>query len=417
MLLVPEGWPRPPGPERRHRGMSMSNSTFNKRRSQAGIPLALAFGIVIAVAVACWVFPHAVAANSASELQTKIERAKQREGILTSDLETMSSRIRALKDRVAKISRQQQAAESRLQAEVGRKARITSDLRRAKSRLRTLRTRLARSRSLLAKRIVAVYKSGSPDIIDVVLDSSGFADMVSRATYLNRVAKQDKRIISSVARLKDQSKRQAAQLAKLERSAEVAVANLSKQRDAIAAARSRTAGERDRLVAASRERRVAIAGIARKRHSHEGDLSALQRTSDEVADSLGSQGRLPSSGSGRFIVPISGTMTSPFGQRWGRLHAGIDFGAPVGTTIRAADGGTVRQAGWMGGYGNYTCVQHTASLSSCYAHQSSIGVRTGQAVRKGQTIGRSGNTGNSTGPHLHFEARQGGQPVDPMGFL
>jgi murein DD-endopeptidase MepM/ murein hydrolase activator NlpD len=122
-------------------------------------------------------------------------------------------------------------------------------------------------------------------------------------------------------------------------------------------------------------------------------------------------------GSGRFIWPVNGTFTSPFGMRWGRLHAGIDIAAPTGTALRAADGGVVQIAGWTGGYGNYTCIGHGGGISTCYAHQNSMGVSVGQNVSQGQVIGTVGNTGNSTGPHLHFEVRINGQPVDPMGYL
>ncbi len=118
-----------------------------------------------------------------------------------------------------------------------------------------------------------------------------------------------------------------------------------------------------------------------------------------------------------LIWPVSGTVTSGFGYRWGRLHAGIDIAAPTGTAIRAADSGRVAIAGWVGGYGNYVCIQHGGSLSMCYGHMSSIGVSVGQSVSQGQVIGSSGNTGNSTGPHLHFEVRINGSPVDPMGYL
>jgi murein DD-endopeptidase MepM/ murein hydrolase activator NlpD len=122
-------------------------------------------------------------------------------------------------------------------------------------------------------------------------------------------------------------------------------------------------------------------------------------------------------GSGRFIWPVNGTFTSPFGMRWGRLHAGIDIAAPSGTGIRAADSGTVQIASWYGGYGNYTCIGHGGGISTCYGHQSSIGVSVGQNVSQGQVIGACGSTGNSTGPHLHFEVRINGSPVDPMGYL
>ena len=122
-------------------------------------------------------------------------------------------------------------------------------------------------------------------------------------------------------------------------------------------------------------------------------------------------------GSGRFIWPTTGSLTSPFGMRWGRLHAGIDLAAPTGTAIRAADTGQVIIAGPYGGYGNYTCVRHTKVLSTCYGHQSRILVGVGDVVTQGQIIGAVGSTGNSTGPHLHFEVRIGGKPVDPMRYL
>jgi murein DD-endopeptidase MepM/ murein hydrolase activator NlpD len=122
-------------------------------------------------------------------------------------------------------------------------------------------------------------------------------------------------------------------------------------------------------------------------------------------------------GSGQLSWPLNASISSGFGYRWGRLHAGVDMPVPEGTPIHAADSGRVAIAGWMGGYGNYTCIQHTGSLSTCYGHQSRIAVSVGQSVSKGQVIGYSGNTGHSTGPHLHFEVRVGGNPVDPMGYL
>ena len=99
------------------------------------------------------------------------------------------------------------------------------------------------------------------------------------------------------------------------------------------------------------------------------------------------------------------------------MHEGIDIAVPAGTPIRAADSGTVVIAGWTGGYGNYTCIQHTSSLSTCYGHQSRFGTANGAAVQQGQVIGYVGCTGHCFGDHLHFETRINGSPVDPMGYL
>jgi murein DD-endopeptidase MepM/ murein hydrolase activator NlpD len=147
------------------------------------------------------------------------------------------------------------------------------------------------------------------------------------------------------------------------------------------------------------------------------ELESLEREQAKIERAILNSDAPIRPGSGRFIWPISGSLTSPFGPRWGRLHAGIDIAAPTGTAIRAADTGQVVIAGWQGGYGNYTCIRHTRTLSTCYGHQSRILVAPGQTVFQGNIIGAVGSTGNSTGPHLHFEVRINGQPVDPMAYL
>jgi murein DD-endopeptidase MepM/ murein hydrolase activator NlpD len=130
---------------------------------------------------------------------------------------------------------------------------------------------------------------------------------------------------------------------------------------------------------------------------------------------------------GALPWPINGRITSGFGNRFDpyyhvwQLHPGLDIAAPIGTPIMAVAAGRVTQAGWFGGYGNYTCIDHGkvngVRLSTCYGHQSRIQVTPGQVVRAGQVIGAVGSTGASTGPHLHFEVRLGGRPVNPLPWL
>ncbi|HHU63282.1 MAG TPA: peptidoglycan DD-metalloendopeptidase family protein [Clostridiales bacterium] len=119
-------------------------------------------------------------------------------------------------------------------------------------------------------------------------------------------------------------------------------------------------------------------------------------------------------GTGNFSLPTRGTITSRFGMRWGKLHTGVDIGAPVGTPIRASDSGRVIFAGWSGGYGKLVKIDHGGGKVTYYAHCSSIAVSKGQKVSKGQVIARVGSTGNSTGPHLHFEIRINGKPINPL---
>lgn len=130
---------------------------------------------------------------------------------------------------------------------------------------------------------------------------------------------------------------------------------------------------------------------------------------------------------GKLLMPVRGHLTSNFGVRFDpyyhvwQLHPGVDLAAPIGTPITAAAGGRVTWVGWKGGYGNYTCIDHGRAdnqrFSTCYGHQSKILVALGQQVRAGQVIGQVGSTGASTGPHLHFEVRLGGRPVNPLPWL
>lgn len=119
-----------------------------------------------------------------------------------------------------------------------------------------------------------------------------------------------------------------------------------------------------------------------------------------------------------FIKPISGGMfTSSFGYRWGKLHAGVDWATPIGTAVKASSGGTVIRAGWYSGYGYCVDIQHANGVMTRYGHLSQINVTVGQKVTQNQKIALSGNSGDSTGPHVHFEIRIGGTPVDPYRYI
>jgi murein DD-endopeptidase MepM/ murein hydrolase activator NlpD len=167
--------------------------------------------------------------------------------------------------------------------------------------------------------------------------------------------------------------------------------------------------------APSREERIRNEDKGLKRQLE--DLRALEAADRRVRKLLDVRGAGPIVRSGDLVLPVNGGIVSPFGQRWGRLHAGIDMASPAGTPIRAAASGRVVIAGPVGGYGNYVCVQHGGGFSTCYAHLSRFLTRKGAGVRQGQVIGLVGCTGHCFGDHLHFETRVNGRPVDPQGFL
>lgn len=387
----------------------------NTRRLIA--PIAACCTLLLATTALYLALPMGSSAKSAAQLQQDIANKRAKEGVLTSEIQGMGSKIKRLQGRIGKLQANQNQIQADLNRKEARRRTIAGDLQRTRKHLARLKQRLAYAKKVLAARIVAVYKAGEPDILTVALQSEGFAQMVERTVYLREVAKQDQRIISTVTRLKGETKRQTVRLAALESEATQLVTQVRERRDQVAGAKSLLAGRRGDLAAAVSNRKGTLATVAKSRRGDEEDLAAQQRSSSTVQGYLnGSPGPIKH-GTGRFIYPVNGTFTSPFGMRWGRLHAGVDLAASSGTPIRAADGGTVRYAGWMDGYGNYTCIQHSSSISTCYGHQSSIGVSVGQSVTQGQVIGAVGNTGHSTGPHLHFEVRINGTPVDPMGYL
>ena len=356
--------------------------------------------------------------------RSMVEKSKRREGVLTTDIERYSNRIGGLQGEIRQLQGRQDKIQRDLDAKRAELLRLRDRLERARDRLVRLRADLAEAEKALAIRLVELYKADEPDALTVVLQADGFADLLERTEFLERVSEQDQRIIARVRVLKAAATKQAKTLGNLERRAEAAANAIQARRDELAASKGRLVRTRGGLANARDGRKSLLRRVRTDRAHAEHDLAALERQQARVRSALQSvQGDTFSGGgpirrgSGSLIWPVNGPVSSPFGQRWGRLHAGVDISAPSGTPIRAADSGRVVLLGWTGGYGNYTCVQHTSSMSTCYAHQSAYRTSNGASVRQGQVIGAVGNTGNSTGAHLHFEVRINGSPVDPMGYL
>jgi murein DD-endopeptidase MepM/ murein hydrolase activator NlpD len=356
----------------------------------------------------------------------QVEKKKRHEGVLTQDISGYSTRIRTLQGDIRGYA----ARETRLQGSLQRKRaevqRVENRLEVAQDRLVRLRSRLNEATDLLATRLVEMYKDDEPDVLTVILESDGFADMLDRTAFLDKISEQDRAIVSRVRRLKKETTALANDLEELRGQKQDAADAILAQKNEVAQARAAVVERQNALASARAERRTVLSSVRDSRSHLEGDLRALEKEQAAVRARLqsaqgGAGGAAPAGpikrGSGGLIWPANGPVVSPFGMRWGRLHAGIDIAVPTGTPVRASQSGRVVISGWTGGYGNYICVAHGGGLSTCDGHNSSLSASVGQSVQQGQVIAISGNTGNSTGPHIHFEVRINGSPVDPMGYL
>lgn len=348
-----------------------------------------------------------------SAKETQLESVREKGKVLSSEISDFSDQIDQLAGEVATLrNREAIVAEELRQTE----ARLDSE----KERLDVLRKRLGRSLNVLSSRLVEIYKSNQPDALTVILDSDGFDDLVNRYDFLDRIQDQDASIVDRVRNLRDESEDTVQRVRSARDSIEAKKAELERTRIQLEQREAELDSVRDRKAAA-------LDSVEATEERLEGDISKLDGQIQEALraaqSSTSSTDPLPAGpiqgGSGGFIWPVSGPVVSPFGPRWGRLHAGIDIAAPSGTPIRAVKAGNVvlvQSDAESGGYGNYTCIDHGGGLSSCYAHQSSFKITSG-SVGQGDVIGYVGCTGHCYGDHLHFETRVNGVPVDPMGYL
>ena len=345
--------------------------------------------------------------------EAELEQVREKGEVLSTEIAGYTDQINQLAGQVATLRNREAIVAEEL-------AQTQERLETEAARLDALRERLTRSLKVLSKRLVEIYKSDQPDALTVILDSDGFDDLVNRYDYLDRIQDQDAGIVDRVRDLRDES--------------EELVGEIRDARDEIAAKKAEL--ERTRMQLEAREAELAVvrddkaaaleATKAREDHL-EGDISDLneqiQQALADAQSSTSTTDPLPAGpvqgASGGFIWPVNGPVTSPFGPRWGRLHAGIDIASPTGTPIRAVKDGNVvlvQSEATSGGYGNFTCIDHGGGLTSCYAHQSVQNITSG-SVSQGDVIGLVGCTGSCYGDHLHFEIRINGVPTDPLGYL
>src|SRR5918995_1952167 len=335
--------------------------------------------------------------------QSKLESAKSKEGVLTDRISSESATLEQLQVEVAELRNREAAVAAAL-------ARKQAELEDARNRLEVLRKRLRASIATLEERLIEIYKSGETDTLSVVLNADGFEDLVQRADYLGALEDRDSTIVERVRELRDEMRLTVERV-------KAARDEIARRKQELERTRAALEARTVELDAARRQHQATLSEVRDQRQQLEGDLTEI---SEKIAEQLGTGSPLPAGpiqpGSGGMIWPVNGPVTSGFGWRWGRMHEGIDIAVPSGTPIRAAQSGTIVLAGYNGGYGNYTCIDHGGGLSTCYAHQSSY-ARTSGSVGQGTVIGYVGCTGHCYGDHLHFEVRVNGAAVDPPGYL
>jgi murein DD-endopeptidase MepM/ murein hydrolase activator NlpD len=384
---------------------SSSSKSRSAGRPERLLPSLVCAALIVAIAgLSASGAPAQSLQERLEETQAALDQTEAREGVLTTEISRYSGRISRLEGQVAELRNREAALAEEL-------AEKQAELEEAQRRLEALRERLRRAIALLEQRLVEIYKSGEPDVLSVILSADGFDDLLERAEYFQRLEENDSQIVARVRELRNEMRE--------------TVERVREARDAIAERKQELERTRSQLesrsaqLTAARSRQQATLAEVREQHQElEGDLSEISQQIEEQLS--GSSAPLPAGpiqgGSSGMIWPVNGPVTSGFGWRWGRMHEGIDIAVPTGTPIRAAKSGNIVLAGYTGGYGNYTCIDHGGGLSTCYAHQSGY-ARTGGFVSQGSVIGYVGCTGHCFGDHLHFEVRVNGAAVDPLGYL
>ena len=383
---------------------------------------ALAFALVFAAPAAGDEIDEKAAVDARiATLQAEIEAAQDREGVLTSQLSAVVSELEAAQSAVDQAEGALGQLEAELAAEQTRLERLTARLRAQTLRLEHLQAEHAKAVSILEARVRAIYIEESPDVLSFLVSASSFDDLIDNYEFLERIGLQDRRIAQQVQTAKRKAAEERRATAHTRRLTAASVAVITARTAEARSVRDDLAAGRDTLLAARRLKQSALSSARETRADYLAEVESLAAQSAALAAAIrdaqaGSTGSGTPSAAG-FVWPVDGPVVSGFGMRWGRMHEGIDISAALGTPIHAAAAGAVIHAGWLGGYGNLVVVDHGDGLATAYAHASAILVAVGQQVSQGDTLSLVGSTGNSSGPHLHFEVRVNGNAVDPLLYL
>ena len=358
---------------------------------------------------------------------------------VTAQRQDLEAKVAALDGEIADAARKVEVAEAEI-------VRIQAQVETVQREIDWIHAEIEKLQAQLNESTVALYKgsgNGGGSALRLLSTASGAHELVAGSKYLGENSRRVERELQRQGNLKAELDEAERDLKNQEAKARAAERGAADERDRVTQLRAAADAERNHANASVAQEQQIIEGIRSRRAEFEAEYNAVQaQIQAQIAASVsrgnptppapaaGPKPGLPSAPApasttrnGRFIWPVNGSVGSGFGPRihpisgGSRMHTGVDIGASSGTPIKAADGGVVVMAGPNGGYGNWTLIDHGGGLATGYGHQSSIGVSRGQRVSRGEVIGRVGSTGASTGPHLHWEVRVNGNPVDPMRWI
>ncbi|MDU6570826.1 MAG: peptidoglycan DD-metalloendopeptidase family protein [Veillonella sp.] len=359
-----------------------------------------------------------------------IQQQVNQQNAAKADAETV---IGSVSEQLRQIEEQLRQATAELGTIKEQRVAVENDITLNERQLAEAQKRLEGRESVFYKRVRDIYINGRLSYLDVVIGSKDFSDFANRLEVLKRIIDSDITLINEIKKEradieahKQKLEADRAKLVELEKAALAKQAEIEQKKAERNVVLQKAQNDRATAMQAIEELNASSAQVsAMLKERQAARAAAAAAAAAAASQSSGGQGASDNwvQGTGQLGWPVSGEITSPYGYRvhpiWGTTiyHSGIDIGVDEGTPVHAADGGVVVWSGWMGGYGYAVVIDHGNGLSTLYGHNSELAVDEGQSVAKGQVISYAGSTGNSTGPHVHFEVRVNGDPVDPMGYL
>ena len=358
-----------------------------------------------------------------------IQQQVNQQNAAKADAETV---IGSVSEQLRQIEGQLRQATAELGTIKEQRVAVENDITLNERQLAEAQKRLEGRESVFYKRVRDIYINGRLSYLDVVIGSKDFSDFANRLEVLKRIIDSDITLINEIKKEradieahKQKLEADRAKLVELEKAALAKQAEIEQKKAERNVVLQKAQNDRATAMQAIEELNASSAQVSAMLKERQAARAAAAAAAAAAAQSSGGQGASDNwvQGTGQLGWPVSGEITSPYGYRvhpiWGTTiyHSGIDIGVDEGTPVHAADGGVVVWSGWMGGYGYAVVIDHGNGLSTLYGHNSELAVDEGQSVAKGQVISYAGSTGNSTGPHVHFEVRVNGDPVDPMGYL